>query len=168
MFDQTQLKVHVSIQILPDGGETFRFQVGEDDSLLDLMVEGADLASTALLPTGDNPLDELHNLRGQDVGPTINDLDQAVGPFVRAPQNTQHFGITLVRAFRVNTRWAVAPQAQLSPREILSLAAINLDYTQFTLYLPDSSEPLPLDEAIPIERGDVFEAQRDGKYGMEG
>lgn len=76
-----------------------------------------------------------------------------------------HFGIELVLAFRVNVRWAVAPAPQMTPRQILALPAINLPYEQYTLYLPGSSDPLPLDTPITITRGEALEAQRDGKYG---
>ena len=125
---------------------------------------GAEPSST--LPTEDAPLDRLHNIVKHDqVGPAIENLDQAVGDFVERPGTSKDFGIELVLAFRVNTRWAVAPKPELSPREILALPPINLDYQQYSLYLPNSTTLLPLDTAIKIERGMAFEAQRDGKYG---
>ena len=161
----TEQQVHVSTRILQDGAETSRFRIARDATLLDLMAEGASLAGVVLLPTAEAPLDTLHNLRGDWIGPPIADLDQPVGEFVRDPAHTQHFGITLVLAFRVNTRWAVAPKADLSPREILALPEINLDYTQYTLYLPGSADLLPLDDPMTVQRGAAFEAQRDGKYG---
>ena len=36
----------------------------------------------------------------------------------------------------------------MTPKEILALPAINLDYQQYTLYLPGSNDPLPLDKPI--------------------
>jgi hypothetical protein len=161
----TAQQVHVSARILQDDAETFRFSLSRDATLLDLMAEGVRLAGVSLLPSADAPFDQLHNLRGNDIGPAIEDMDQIVRDFVREPAHSQHFGIRLVLAFRVNTRWAVAPRPQLSPREILALPEIELDYTQYTLYRPGSTEPLPLDEAVTIQRGAAFEAQRDGRYG---
>ena len=78
---------------------------------------------------------------------------------------TKDFGIELVLAFRVNTRWAVATSSDMTPKQILALPGIGLDYQQYTLYLPGSSDPLPLDKPIHLERGAALEAQRDGKYG---
>ena len=161
----TERQLHVSIRILQDGAETLRFGIARDATLLDLMAEGARLAGVVLLPTVEAPLDTLHNLRGDETSPPIADLDQPAADFVRDPAHTQHFGITLVVAFRVNTRWAVAPKAALSPREILALPEIDLDYTQYTLYLVGSADLLPLDDPITIQRGAAFEAQRDGEYG---
>lgn len=59
----------------------------------------------------------------------------------------------------------MAPNPDMTPKEILSLPAINLDYRQYTLYLPGSNDPLPLDKPIHLKRGEALEAQRDGKYG---
>jgi hypothetical protein len=56
----------------------------------------------------------------------------------------------------------------MSPREILALPAINLPYQDYSLYRPGSAQELPLDDHIPITRGDHFEAVRDGKYGAAG
>jgi hypothetical protein len=78
---------------------------------------------------------------------------------------TRDFGIELTLAIRVNTRWDVATSESMTPREILALPQIALDFQQYTLYLPGSAEPLPLDAPVAITRGEVFEAQRDGKYG---
>jgi hypothetical protein len=155
----------VATQVLSRPNTTFRFHVSREASLLDLMREGARRASVALLPPTGRPLDLLHNMRCDEVGPSILELGQSVTSYIREPLHTSQFGIALVRAFRVNTRWAVAPAERMTPREILALPEIALDHTQFTLYRADGSTPLPLDVPIPIERGDTLEAQRDGKYG---
>jgi hypothetical protein len=55
----------------------------------------------------------------------------------------------------------------MTPRQILALPTINLDFQTYTLYLPNNSTPLPLDTPVPVDRGSVFEAQADGKYGCE-
>ena len=164
--DGPEHEVQVRTQVLAPGAEEFKFKVLETAPLLEVLQRGAAAAQVPLLPTQDAPLDRLHNiLKRDEVGPTIEDLDRTVGEFVRRPGTTKDFGIELVLAFRVNTRWAIAPKAELSPREILALPEINLDYTQYSIYFPNSTELLPLDTPIKIERGMAFEAQRDGRYG---
>jgi hypothetical protein len=73
----------------------------------------------------------------------------------------------LARTLRVNTRWDVAPKPELTPLEILALPKIHLDPAEYSLYLPECTEPLPPDKPVKIERGQDFEAQRDGRYGRE-
>jgi hypothetical protein len=164
--DDREQEVQVRTEILTPGAEEFKFKLPETAPLLEVMQRGAALAHATLLPTGDAPLDRLHNiLKHDEVGPAIVDLDQAVGEFIRQPRTTKDFGIEIVLSFRVNTRWAVAPKPELSPREILALPEINLDHTQYSLYFPNSTDLLPLDTPIKIERGMAFEAQRDGRYG---
>jgi len=156
----------VSVRTLDPLSDPAKFHIDENASLLNLMQEGAQRLAVALLPTPTSPFDLLHNiLQHDEIGPAITDLDQAVGDFIKQKHTTRDFGIELVRAFRVNTRWAVAPEPELSPRQILALPAINLDFQTYTLYLPNSSNPLPLDTPVSISRGSVFEAQADGKYG---
>lgn len=160
-------EINVSTQILREGGEAIHFRVSREVPLLDVMIEGARRVGVTLLPNTMAPLDRLWNLRGHEIREPIGDLQQQVGEYVRLPHASRHFGIELVLAFRVNTWWAVAPRTDLSPREILALPEIQLDYTQYTLYKPGSTEPLPIDTPVAIERGMAFEAQRDGRYGRE-
>lgn len=164
--DTPQHEVQVNTRLLAPDAKEFKFKVPGTAPLLEVFQRGAELAQETLLPTKDAPLDRLHNIVKHDqVGPAIDDLDQAVGEFVTRPGNTKDFGIEVVLAFRVNTRWAVAPKPELSPREILALPEINLDYTQYSLYLPNSTDLLSLDTPVKIHRGMAFEAQRDGRYG---
>jgi hypothetical protein len=159
-------EVQVRTQLLAPDAEQFKFKVPETALLLEVMQRGAALANVELLPTQDAPLDRLHHIvKHDEVGPAIDDLDQSVGDVVKMPGTSKDFGIELVLAFRVNTRWAVAPKLDLSPREILALPKVNLDYTQYSLYFANSSELIALDTPIKIERGMAFEAQRDGRYG---
>jgi hypothetical protein len=156
---------HVTTRVLPDG-ETAHLKLPTMASLLALLQEGADHAGVSLLPNRDHPLDHLHNIEKHDhTGPVIDNLDQALGDFLKTPESTRNFGIELVLAFCVNTRWAVAPKTQMTPREILALPKINLDPTQYTLYREKSTDPLPLDQPIAITRGLRLEAQKDGRYG---
>ena len=158
--------IHVTTQILGNGATEEQFRLPANAPLLEVLQEGAGRAGAALLPDRDHPLDRLHNLRPVDgVGPVIDDLTQPVGPYIKEKNTSRDFGIELVRAIRVNTRWAVAGQAEMTPRQILELPGIELDPTSYTLYLPGSAEPLPPDTPVPLTRGTALEAQRDGKYG---
>ncbi|HEV3436555.1 MAG TPA: hypothetical protein VG122_04310 [Gemmata sp.] len=158
----------ITIKLLPAGPEA-KFHLPGNATLLEVLEEGAKHLHLHLLPPAPaKPLDQLHDIikHGHE-GPPIADLDQSLGDYLKEPGTTLHFGIELVLAFRVNTRWAVATSPDMTPRQILALPAINLDYQQYTLYLPGSSTPLPLDTPIHLKRGEVLEAQRDGKYGSE-
>lgn len=159
--------VPVEIRLLPDGA-TARIRVHLADPLLALMRQAAAALQVELLPPSMDarPLDLLRWLqRDGSYSAAIEDLDQAVWSFLRAHRGPRRFAIELVRAFSVNTRWAVATAPMMSPREILALPQINLPFQEYSLYRPASSRELALDEQIPITRGDHFEAVRDGKYG---
>lgn len=159
-------EVQVTTRVLPAGDEA-RFKQPENATLRELLDEGARRAGVELLPP--LPLEtlvRLHNiLKHDEIGPAIEDLEQPLGPYLKQKGTTKDFGIELVLAFRVNTRWAVATRPQMTPREILALPGIGLDHTQYTLYPPESARFLPLDDPITIARGMALEAQRDGKYG---
>ena len=158
--------VRVTTRLLPAGAES-KFELAESAPLSEVLREGTLRAGVELLPPPPlAPLDRFHNiLKGGEVGPPITDLSQPLGAFLKEKDATKHFGIELVLAIRVNTRWAIATGHHMTPREILALPGINLDPTQYTLYLPESAKPLPIDQPIHITRGEAFEAQRDGKYG---
>ncbi len=157
--------IHVSTRVIhANNDDEQKFKLPYEAPLLDVLQEGARLAQVTLLPNPEEPLDRLHvMLSHNEVGPPITDLQQQLGDFLKKEHEKNHFGIELVLAFRVNTRWVVAPQAELSPRQILELLDIN--YQDYTLYQEGSATPLPLDTVMAIKRGMVFEAQRDGKYG---
>jgi hypothetical protein len=158
--------VHVSAHILEHGIETFL--VTRHATLMEVMAEAARLAGFAVLPPTEHPFDRLHVMQGEEVGPVIEHLHQTIEEYLRHPDAKPYFAIELVTTFRVNTRWDVATKPEMSPREILALPRIHLDYTAYTLYFPEEEgKPIPLDTPIPIERGAEFEAQRDGRYGKE-
>lgn len=156
--------VKLTSRILPDGGQ-FGLSLRRDDPL-ELIVtetlrhEGKELPA----PAPAHPLDLLHNIGPHGaVGPAIENLEEPLWEYLRKPHTTKDFGVALVLAIRVNKRWAIAPETPMTPKAILAIFA--LDPSQFSLYLPGESQPLPPDTAIPLRRGDVFEAQKDGKYG---
>lgn len=156
-------KVDVTVHVCGHPTQTFR--IGSDATLLEVMERAARLAGVALLPPRHQTFDMLHAMHGEQVGPVIEDLDPSLIDYLHHAGHQPHFTIELVRAFHVNTRWDVAPKEMMSPREILTLPRIHLDYTQYTLYLPESTAELALDTPIKVERGTDLEAQADGKYG---
>jgi hypothetical protein len=129
------------------------------------MERAARLAGAALLPPRQKPFDLLHVMTGEQIGPVIEHLDQSLDDYLCHASHSAHFTVELVRALHVNTRWDVAPKESMTPREILALPRIHLDFTKYTLYLPESTAELPLDTPIKIVRGTDLEAQADGKYG---
>jgi hypothetical protein len=141
------------------------FQIGSDARLLDVMDKAAKLAGVALLPPKQLPFDLLHSMNGEQRGPVIEDIEQSLAEYLQHAGHKPHFAIELARTLHVTARWDVAPKKEMSPREILSLPRINLDYTKFTLYRPGSKAKLPLDEPIEVRRGLDLEAQSDGSYG---
>ena len=155
--------VKVSVEILETGQGPYQLRLEREAPLAEVLERGLTDSGNQLVPEPVPPVDRLHNLRHKEVGPAIANLEEPLWKYLREPHITHDFGIELVRAFRVNTRWAVAPDPKMTPRQILGL--VDLDYQQYTLYRPGSSDPLPLDSPIEMKRGEVFEAQRDGKYG---
>lgn len=159
-------QVNVTTRIVDPPTPPHHLHLDANVALLEVLQEGASAAHVVLLPTASEPLDLLRNFLDQDsLGPPIANLDEPVGEFVRRPHTTKNFGIELVLAFRVNNRWAVAPAAEQTPRQILALPAVNLDPAEYTLYLPGSDHVLPIDTPVIITRGMAFEAQKDGRYG---
>ena len=155
--------VQITVELLEAAEKRQKLRIPENVSLLEVLQEGANLLDVDLLPNGDDPLDVLRNFnKRKELGDPL-DLSFALEDVLAEGGTSRHFAIDLVLAIRVNARWAVAPESQMTPRRIAEL--FDLDFTQYTLYRPDSDEPLPLDESICLTRGMAFEAQRDGKYG---
>ena len=76
---------------------------------------------------------------------------------------TRHLGIEYKLLVKINTRWGVAPSVTATPRELLTSFGMNPQ--EFSLYKVDGVDPLPPDTPLSLQRGDCFEAQKDGKYG---
>jgi hypothetical protein len=156
-------KIRVTVRVIGSHEHPFELLLDHAAPVLEVLERGLDESHEQLKPPPNPPIDKLHDLQHGEEGPPIADLDQPLWQYLRKPDTSHHFGIELVLAFRVNTKWAVSPKPELTPREILEL--VGLDFQQYTLYEPGSAVPLPLDQPIKIIRGKVFEAQRDGKYG---
>lgn len=156
--------IPVKISLLPVG--EFRvIRVPIDITIGELMAKIAKEFDKKLLPPAPlAPFDRIFSYDKQNnlIGP-ITDLSM---PLVRALVQyhcKKKFSLELVRSIKVNSTWKVAPKDIMTPGEILDL--FGMDYTQYTIYLPDSQDPLPLHVGLNIERGDCFEAIKDGKYG---
>jgi len=147
------------------GHATQAFDARAELTLEQVMTQAAASAGVALLPPRSKPFDRLHEMHGEHVGAVIVNLDQTLGEYLRQCGGRPHFTVELVLAVHVNTRWDVAVQELMSPREILALPRIHLDPANYSLYLPESTQELPADTPIKLTRGIDLEAQPDGKYG---
>lgn len=157
--------VEVSVELAGDPEHhRHHFHIARDARLLEVLDEGARKLGVHLLPNAAEPLDRLYGVyEHHEFGPAL-DLSLTVAEFLKEEPRTHHFAVELVLAIRVNTRWRVAPEKEMTPRAILSLADLSSD--EYSLYFPpDSVDPLPPDTPVELHRGQRFEAQRDGKYG---
>lgn len=158
------LKVQVGFRELPNGHEV-KFKASLTDTLLAVFQEGAEQLGKPLLPPGSKDTLDLLRCRerhGAGWSDPITGLDRLLW-LALAQGCTRHFGIEYVLAVKINTKWAVAPSPTMTPRKLLT--SFGFDPSQFSLYAPDSTEPLPPDTPISLHRGDMFEAQKDDRYG---
>jgi hypothetical protein len=146
--------------------ERHHFRMPRGATLLEVLDKGARELDEHLLPSPEEPLDKLRGVyQDHQVGKPLN-LELTLGEFLREEPRTHHFAVELVLVIRINTRWRVAPENEMTPREVLTLA--DLPWEEYSLYNPpDSVDPLPPDTPVKLRRGERFEAQRDGKYGNE-
>lgn len=164
---QLRRAIPIKAKLLPNGDLKI-VRVHLQDSLLEVMKKIAEAFQVNLLPPDSNePFDHLYcyNRQGGQVGP-LSDLSQPLWRVILKCRCRRIFGLELLLSIKVNTQWKVAPKPSMTPKEILSL--YDMDYTQYTLYRPDSADPLPLDMPIELSRGECFEALKDGRYGGEG
>jgi hypothetical protein len=159
-----RIRVRLGIREFPDGDEV-KFQAALTDTLRDVFELGAKALDKPLLPPGDvQPLDNLHyrKRRGDGWSEPVTDLDRPLW-LALAEGLTRHLSIDYVLAAKINTRWGIAPSAGVTPRQLLT--SFGFDPAQFSFYRPDSIDPLPPDTPLSLKRGDMFEAQKDGRYG---
>jgi hypothetical protein len=158
-------KVEVTVELYGDAEHRRQhLDVSRDVPLLHVLDEGARKLDVKLLPDAAHPLDHLRAVyRDHHAGEPLN-LEQTLGEFLKHQPVTHHLAVELALAIQVNTRWRVAPEKDMTPKAILTLAGLKPD--EYSLYHPvDAKEPLPPDVPVKLHRGERFEAQRDGKYG---
>jgi hypothetical protein len=166
-IDEAKKEVEVSAELLhkPEH-ERRHFRVARDAKLLEVLDEGAKKLDVKLLPSPEAPLDHLRGIfEDHHAGEPLN-LELGLEEFLEHKPRTHHFAVDLVLAIQINTRWRIAPEKEMTPKAILALA--GLAWQEYSLYHPvDSIDPLPPDTPVKLDRGERFEAQRDGKYGAE-
>lgn len=158
------IKVQVGFREFPDGHEV-KFKASLTDTLREVFERGAKALGETLLPPGsDEPLDRLRTRKrhGNGWSDPISKLERPLW-LALAEGITRHFGVEYVLAVKINTKWGVAPSASMTPRELLT--SFGLDPSQYSLYRPDGIDPLPADTPLSLKREDMFEAQKDGRYG---
>ena len=160
-------EIEVSVELFHHHEHERKYlHVPRSATLLEVLDEGARKLDVKLLPNAEMPLDRLRGLYENHVGEPL-DLKITVEDFLHHGHRTHHFAAELVLAIQINTRWRVAPEKEMTPKAILSLA--DLPWQEYSLFYPaDSTEPLPPDTPVKLHRGQRFEAQRDGKYGDGG
>jgi hypothetical protein len=165
--DAGKREVEISVEKFhPPSHERRHFRMPLAATLLEVLDKGAKELGEHLLPNAQMPLDRLRGVyQDHQAGEPLN-LELTLGEFLQEEPRTHHFAVELVLAIRINTRWRIAPEMEMTPKQILALA--DLPWQEYSLYNPcDSVEPLPPDIPVKLHRGEHFEAQRDGKYGDE-
>ena len=158
------LKVRVGIREWPAGHEQ-HLMARLGASLLEIMREGGTKLGISVLPPGADiqPLDALLFLkRGEHWSDPIADLHEPLWLAI-VHGDSRHFGIEFKLVVQINTKWAVASSANLTPKQLLE--AFGFSPSEYSLYHANSSELLPPDVPLNLKRGDRFEAQKDGRYG---
>ncbi len=156
-------KIVVSVRELPNGSRV-HLKAALTDTLREVFERGAkELGKELLPPKSDTPLDTLHCRERGSGGwsEPINNLNRPLW-LALAQGCTRRFGIEYKLAVKINTKWGVAPAAA-TPRTLLE--AFGFSPSEFSLYTPDSNTPLPPDTPLSLQRGQKFEAQKDGRYG---
>jgi hypothetical protein len=157
-----RLKVMLSVRELPEGKEV-KFKAALTDTLREVFDRGAqELGKPLLPPSPAATLDALHFRARGGWGEPLTGLDRPLW-LALAQGGTRRLGIDYKLVVKINTKWGVAPAASVTPRALLEAFGFSPD--EFSLYTPEGTEPLPPDTPLALERGWVFEAQKDGRYG---
>lgn len=154
--------VQVFVEILGEARKPEHLAIPSHETLLFVLDKGAHAFHVELLPNAEEPLDRLYGFHGDESGPHL-DLQLMLKEHLDAHPASHRFGIELVLAIRINTRWRIASSCEMTPKAILELA--DLPWEEYTLYRPGEKTALPLEKPIELHRGECFEAQKDGKYG---
>jgi len=159
----TNLKVRMGARIYPNGPEE-HFYAHLGDTLFEVFEKAAHASGKPLLPPAPaEPLDFFRMRRRDGTwSQPITDLQLPLWKAL-AEGFSRHVAVEYRLLVRINTKWGVSSSDKLSPRTLLT--EFGFDPAQFSLYKPDSKEPLPPDTPIDLVRGEHFEAQKDGRYG---
>jgi len=159
------LKIRLGVERWPHSPEK-HFRARLDDTLLEVMRHGAkEVGETLFPPHSDSPLDLLRSKRhgSHDWSAPITELETPL--WVHLVQGgTRHFAIEYQLVIGINTKWGVAEDAHMTPRQLL--ASFGFEPNDYSLYQGNSTEPLPPDTPLHLKRGEHFEAQKDGRYGL--
>jgi hypothetical protein len=155
-------KVQLGISRFPDSREV-KFDASLNDSILQVFNLGSEALATPLLPPNSStPLDLLRSKEGKGWSDPIQDLGRPLWLLLESGAS-KHFSIEYVLAIKINTKWGVAPSPNATPRQLLE--GFGFNPAEFSLYRVNSADLLPSDAPLLLARGDVFEAQKDGRYG---
>lgn len=156
-------KIQLKIHDLTSGKE-INFRAGLEDTLGEVFAKAAESFGKPLLPPSPQvPLDILsYRTHGAQWSEPITNLEQPLW-LALAKGYSRHFGIEFKLVVKINTQWNVAPAEKTTPRQLLT--TFGMDAQKFSLYRLDGTEPLPSDTPLEIKRGEMFEAQADGRYG---
>ena len=160
-----RIRIRLGIRAWPDGKE-HDLHARLSDSLLDVMGGGEGAIGISLLPPlPQEPLDSLRGRKRHEHG-WSEPITELKTPLWLALVNgwSRHFAIEFRLAVKINSKWAVAPAPQMTPRELLT--SFGFDPNEFSLYRSNSADLLAPDVPIAPKRGDCFEAQKDGRYGL--
>jgi Prokaryotic E2 family E len=156
-----KLKIALTVQDLP-GGKHKQFKAALTDTLREVFEHGAQELGKPLLPSSSMPLDTLHYRKRGDWSESLTGFDRPLW-LALAQGSTRRLGIDYKLVVKINTKWGIAPLADATPRTLLE--AFGFSPNEFSLYAMDSAEPLPPDTPLALQRGQTFEAQKDGRYG---
>lgn len=143
--------------------EEVKFKALLNDTLGEVFAKAAEVLKTPLLPPLPNqPLDVLRCQMQHKSWEIITNLDEPLWiALIRGCK--RNFAIEYKLIVKINSQWGIAPSKNATPRELLT--QFGMDAQEFTLYPTDSSQEYPVDTPLNIKRGDMFEAQKDGRYG---
>jgi hypothetical protein len=162
-IELTGLKVRMSARAYPDGHEE-HFHAHLGDTLQEIFEKAADALGKRLLPPAPaTPLD-FFRMRRHD-GEWSEPITDLRLPLWKALADgfSRQVAVEYRLLVRINTKWGVPSSDEITPRALLT--EFGFDPAQFTLYKPDSADPLPADVPIHVHREEHFEAQKDGRYG---
>src|SRR5579863_3805434 len=157
-----KLSIKLGISEWPDGRE-HHIRLHLDDRLDEVLIKGAHTLGKPLLPPApEEPFDKLRARHGHGWTDPL-DLDTPLW-LALAEGISRHFGIEYKLTVRINAKWGVASSPSVTPCQLLT--AFGFEPSEFSLYPAHSAQFLPPDQPLNLRRGDHFEAQKDGKYGL--